>query len=172
MGEEDGLPKAGGDMKTLTIRKFPDPNLRKKCEPVVSVTEKEKKLFREMLNTMRRFKGVGLAAPQVGIARCLIVADIGKGPLMLANPEIVEKSGRDILAEGWLSVPGAAVEIVRDVRVVATGLDSRGERVEMEAEGLLARVLQHEIDHLNGVLILDYLPFQERCRYGLGSTGL
>jgi peptide deformylase len=159
-------------MKKLTIQKFPSPVLRKRCEPVLKVTEKERALFRQMLDVMRRSRGIGLAAPQIGISRCLMVVDIGEGALALANPEIVERKGRDALREGCLSVPGVLVEVFRDACVTAVGLDQKGERIEMQAEGLLARVIQHEVDHLHGKLILDYLPFQERCRHEFSAPNL
>lgn len=152
-------------MEALRVRKYPEVVLRAVCKSVPRVTEKEKDFFRQMLVTMHYFKGIGLAASQVGIARRLMVADIGEGPIGLANPEIVRRKGTDVLTEGCLSLPNASVGVSRDYQIVVTGLNQEGKFVEMKAEGLLARVIQHEIDHLNGKLILDYLPFDERQKY-------
>ncbi len=147
-------------MKALRIQKFPAPVLRKKCEPVSRVTEEDRYFLKQMLDVMRRSRGIGLAAPQVGIAQRFIVADIGSGGIVLANPEIVQRTGADVLIEGCLSIPEAEVEIVRNYSVVVTGLNEWGKTVELKAQGLLARVLQHEIDHLDGKIILDYLSCQ------------
>ena len=144
-------------MEILEIKKYPDAVLRKKCEAVKAVTAQEKRLFEDMLFTMHTFKGVGLAAPQVGLAKRLIVADVGGRMIKLANPEIISSSGSDKMVEGCLSIPERTVEIKRFYEVTVRGLNEKGERVEIEAKGLLARVLQHEIDHLRGKLIIDYL---------------
>ncbi len=152
-------------MEILEIKKYPDAVLRKKCEAVEAVTAQEKRLFEDMLFTMHTFKGVGLAAPQIGLVKQLIVADIGEGMIKLANPEIISSSGSDRMVEGCLSVPERSVEIKRFYEVTVKGLNEKGERVEIEAKGLLARVLQHEIDHLRGRLIIDYLnPWKRLLR--------
>jgi peptide deformylase len=109
-----------------------------------------------MLFTMDYFCGIGLAAPQIGISKKLIVAEVEDQIVKLANPEIVVAKGHDNMAEGCLSVPDTRVEIERYTEITVKGLDEKGEAIEMEAIGLLARVLQHEIDHLNGKLIIDY----------------
>ena len=144
-------------MEILEIKKYPDAILRKKCKAVEAVTAQEKRLFEDMLFTMHTFKGVGLSAPQVGLTKQLIVADVGGGVVKLANPKIINSSGSDRMVEGCLSVPERGVEIKRFYEVRVRGLNEKGERVEIEAKGLLARVLQHEIDHLRGKLIVDYL---------------
>ena len=152
-------------MEILEIKKYPDVVLRKKCEAIEAVTAQEKRLFEEMLFTMHTFKGIGLAAPQIGLAKQLIVADIGKGVIKLGNPEIISSSGSDKMVEGCLSIPERTVEIKRPYQVIVRGLNEKGEGVEIEAKGLLARVLQHEIDHLRGRLIIDYLsPWKKLLR--------
>jgi len=152
-------------MESLEIKKYPDVVLRKKCEVVEAVTAQEKRCFEDMLFTMHTFKGIGLAAPQIGLVKQLIVADIGEGMIKLANPEIISSSGSDRMVEGCLSIPERTVEIKRFYEVMIKGLNEKGERVEIEAKGLLARVLQHEIDHLRGRLIIDYLnPWKRLLR--------
>ena len=152
-------------MQVLEIKKYPDKVLRKKCEEIEGISSYEKDLFSKMLFTMRRFQGIGLAAPQVGILKRLIVVDIGRGEIKLANPEIVEVKGEDKLVEGCLSIPGAQVEVKRAYEVVVEGLNEENKLVQIKAKGLLARVLQHEIDHLDGKLIIDYLPFWRRWKF-------
>lgn len=149
-------------MGTLEIKKYPDPILRQKCKSVGAVTPKEKQLFRDMLLTMRANSGIGLAAPQVGEPCRLIVCDVDGKIVKLANPEIVEVKGKGKMAEGCLSIPDITVELERPYNVIVKGLDEKGEDVEIKAEGLLARVLQHEIDHLNGKLIIDYLSLLQK----------
>jgi peptide deformylase len=143
-------------MEPLTISKFPDAILRKDSIGLKEITDREKELFEKMLFTMDYFCGIGLAAPQIGISKKLIVAEVEDQIVKLANPEIVVAKGHDNMAEGCLSVPDTRVEIERYTEITVKGLDEKGEAIEMEAIGLLARVLQHEIDHLNGKLIIDY----------------
>ncbi|MFH1245483.1 MAG: peptide deformylase [Candidatus Omnitrophota bacterium] len=157
-------------MKMLEIKKYPDKILRIKSKPVKEITGKEVTLLEQMLLAMRYFSGVGLAAPQVGVHQRIIVADIGEGAVQLANPEILEVKGTDQLEEGCLSVPCAHVKIERPYRVVLRGLNEKGKPVEIEAKGLLARVLLHEIDHLDGKLIVDYMSFLGKIRFGLTSN--
>ncbi|MFA5261198.1 MAG: peptide deformylase [Candidatus Omnitrophota bacterium] len=154
-------------MEPLDIQKYPDAVLRRKCSPVAKVTDKERQLFEEMLFTMRHFAGIGLAAPQVGIARNLIVADIGEGAIQLANPVILRRKGADHLKEGCLSIPGVAVNVERSYEVTISGLNEQGQSVELKVKGLMARVLAHEIDHLKGKLIIDYLNFFGRMKLKL-----
>jgi len=149
----------------LEIRKYPDKILRKRCEDIEEVASYERKIFSEMLFTMKYFKGIGLAAPQVGLLKKIIVADIGEGEIMLANPKIIKLKGKDRMVEGCLSIPQAQVDVERAYEVIVEGLNEKGEQIEIKARGLLARVLQHEIDHLEGKLIIDYLPFLERLRF-------
>lgn len=157
-------------MKILEIRKYPEQILRKKSENIERITEQEIALFEDMLCTVRHFSGMGLAAPQVGINKRIIVTDIGEGPLKLANPEVLKVKGKDAMEEGCLSVPGALVNIARPDEVVVRGLNEKGKIVEVEAKGLLARVLLHEIDHLNGKLIIDYMSFFKKLKFRLCSN--
>lgn len=148
---------------------YPSLVLRRECRAVKDMTEAEFKLLAGMLQIMKRSNGIGLAAPQVGISRRLIVADIGDGPVMLANPVIEQKSDAwDVLTEGCLSLPGLSVEVKRPLEAVVAGVNEQGRPVRLEARGLLARVFQHEIDHLNGRLILDEFGWWERTKYTLG----
>jgi len=154
-------------MEPLEIKKYPDSILRKKCAQIKEVTDKETRLFEEMLFTMRHFAGIGLAAPQIGITRNLIVVDIGEGAIKLANPKILKAGGSDKLEEGCLSIPGVAVNIERSNEIIINGLNENNQIVEIKAKGLLARVLQHEIDHLRGRLIIDYLNLLEKFKLRL-----
>ena len=154
-------------MEPLVIKKYPDRLLRKRCIPVEKVTEKEKELFEEMLFTMKHFCGIGLAAPQIGISKKLIVAEVEERIIKLANPEIIKIKGTDNMIEGCLSVPGFTVDIKRPYEVIATGLNEKGQIVDVRAKGLLARVLQHEIDHLKGRLIIDYMSPLEKVKFKL-----
>ena len=144
-------------MEPLKIIKYPDDIVRKRCALVDKITESEIKLFKDMLFTMRYFKGIGLAAPQIGVNKSLIVADIGYGVIQLANPKILKMEGFVKWEEGCLSVPGAIVAIRRPDEIVVSGINEKNKAIELRARGLLARVLQHEVDHLNGKLIIDYL---------------
>lgn len=154
-------------MEPSSITKYPDKILRESCAWVDEVTDKEKELFKNMLFTMRYFSGIGLAAPQIGISKRLIVAEVEEKVIRLANPEIIEARGSGSMEEGCLSVPDTIVEIKRPYEVVIKGLNENGDEVEIKAEGLLARVLQHEIDHLDGRLISDYMSIQEELDFKL-----
>jgi peptide deformylase len=149
-------------MEPLEIKKYPDSVLRKKALEVKEVTDEEVRLFEKMLFTMRHFAGIGLAAPQIGIARNLIVADTDEGAIKLANPVILKTKGSDKMEEGCLSIPGVGVVIDRPDEIVVSGLNELGKVIEFKAQGLLARVLQHEIDHLKGKLIIDYVGLLEK----------
>ena len=143
-------------MEPLKIKEYPDKILRKNCADVKEITDIEKNLFEKMIFTMNHFCGIGLAAPQIGIGRKLIVAEVEKTIIKLADPRIVAIKGIDKMIEGCLSVPDLTVEVERPYEVIVKGLNEAGRTVEIEAKGLLARVLQHEIDHLKGKLIIDY----------------
>jgi len=149
-------------MSILKIRKYGDPVLRQKCEPVKEVTGEIKKLIDDMLETMHKNEGIGLAAPQVGVEKRIIIIDVGNGPLALVNPKITKKKGRDVLEEGCLSLPGIFVPVKRATKIIVEGLDKNGKKVIIEATYLAARAIQHEIDHLNGILIIDKISFFER----------
>ena len=152
-------------MFIFKIEKYPEKVLRKKCRSIQNVTERERDIFQKMLRTMYHFKGIGLAAPQVGLPERLIVADIGEGAVILANPQIINVKGNDELEEGCLSIPQAQVNVLRNYEITATGINEKGEIQEMNVKGLMARVLQHEIDHLDGKLIIDYLSLWQRFNF-------
>jgi peptide deformylase len=138
------------------LRLFPDPVLREIARPLERRGRAVEALACDMLELMRAHHGIGLAAPQVGLPVRLIVADIGEGPVCLVNPSLTPAPMRDRRMEGCLSLPGVHREVERAYVVEARGLDLRGSPVHFEAQGLLARVLQHEVDHLEGILIVDY----------------
>ena len=154
-------------MEPLPITKYPDKILKKNCARIDAVTDKEKGFFENMLFTMRYSAGIGLAAPQIGISKRLIVAEVEEKVIKLANPEIIEAKGTDEMEEGCLSVPDAIVKIKRPYEAVVKGLNERGDEVEIKTEGLLARVLQHEIDHLDGRLIIDHMTILEELNFKL-----
>jgi len=139
----------------LKIVKFPNPLLRKKSKVVKKVTPEIVKLIDDMIETMQAAPGVGLAAPQVGKSLRVMVADIGQNPIALVNPKIIKKSGSQVFTEGCLCLPGVEAPIERASQVVVKGWGREGKTVEIEAEGLLATVLQHEVDHLEGVVFID-----------------
>jgi peptide deformylase len=143
-------------MAIRNIVQYPDPVLKKKARPVQKFNARLHKLLDDMAETMYDAKGVGLAAPQVGILKRVIVVDVGEGLIEIVNPEIVEKKGEQLAPpEGCLSIPNLLGEVRRAQWVKVTGQDRDGNPVELEAEGYLARALQHEVDHLNGVLFID-----------------
>lgn len=151
--------RIGKFMAILPIRTFGDPILRTVSNPVETVDSRIKRLVDDMIETMYDAPGVGLAAPQVGVGRRIFVFDIGddQGPRTVINPELVETSGEWEYEEGCLSVPEYFWSIRRPARAVVRGLDLDGSRVEHGGEELLGRVLLHELDHLNGVLLLERL---------------
>lgn len=154
-------------MAILDVLHFPDPRLRKKAVPVSRVDEDIRSLARDMLETMYAQHGVGLAATQVNIQKRLLVMDVSEdrnSPLVLINPEIIARSGERESQEGCLSVPGYYDTVQRSEQVRARFLDEQGEVVERELDGLLSVCLQHEIDHLNGRLFIDYLSPLKRQR--------
>ena len=132
-----------------------DEVLRKKCRPVGEVTESIQTLVDDMIETMHDANGVGLAAPQVGVMRRIFVVDIGEGPIVLINPEIIEMSGEQTGEEGCLSLPGKAGTVTRANYVKIKGLDREGNEQVYEGTELLARAFQHENDHLDGILYID-----------------
>lgn len=143
-------------MAVLPIREFGDPVLRKKAKRVIRVNKGVRDTLDTMLDTMRAVSGAGLAAPQIGLSRRLVVIDTGEGPYSLINPEIIDRSEETETAwEGCLSWPGYVGEVERHARVSVKALDRDGHETWIEGEGLLARALQHEIDHLDGILYID-----------------
>lgn len=139
----------------LEIVEYGDPVLRERARPVKQVTVRIRVLAERMLKTMKENNGIGLAAPQVGVSRRILVASLDHRDYVLINPEIVSMEGQQVDIEGCLSFPSLQGEVPRAQRIVVRALDRYGEPFEMAAEGLLARVLQHEYDHLNGVLLID-----------------
>ena len=143
-------------MAAKEILKFDAPLLRKRAKPVRKVTGEIRQILDDMVDTMREAQGVGLAAPQIGVSRRLVVVDVGEGPCFLVNPEIIRTSDETETAwEGCLSFPGLLGEVERYARVTVKALDRDGHEFWMDGEGLLSRALQHEIDHLDGVVFLD-----------------
>lgn len=138
------------------ILKVPDPLLRKKCSPVERVSKKTGLLIDDLLRIMNRANGVGLAAPQVGILqRVIVVAPTGYKPMGLINPVILKSEGKVMGEEGCLSIPGLYGDVERAEFVEVEALDRKGNEVILELEGMPARVVQHEIDHLDGILFID-----------------
>ena len=142
-------------MAIRNIRKEEDPILRKKSREINIIDDKIKVLAKDMLDTMYKAEGVGLAAPQVGILKRIIVVDIGEGPIILLNPEIIFQEGRQEEVEGCLSIPNKAGVVIRPEAVKVKGMNLEGQSVEIEGSGYLARAFSHEIDHLEGVLFTD-----------------
>jgi peptide deformylase len=139
----------------LEIRTVGDEVLRRKSKPVKVVNGVIRRLLDEMAATMQHESGIGLAAPQVGIAKRVLVADVGDGLIELINPEILFAEGNQVGLEGCLSIPDVVGEVSRAESIRLTGLNRDGHQVWLEASGLLARCLQHEIDHLDGILFTD-----------------
>jgi peptide deformylase len=144
-------------MAPYSIRVVGDPVLRQRAPEVTNIDGRLAKLAEDMITTMYDAPGVGLAAPQVGVEKRMFVYDVGEGPLTIINPVIVESDGEWSFDEGCLSVPGLSWEVVRPKTVLLRGLDLDGGDVEIEADELLARCFQHEVDHLDGVLVLERL---------------
>lgn len=142
-------------MALRNLRIDGDEVLRKKCKKVTGITPRDLQLIEDMKETMYKENGVGLAAPQVGILKRIIVIDIGEGPFAVINPEILEKTGSQIDIEGCLSVPGEQGRVERPNYVKVKGLNEEGEETIFEGEELLARAFCHEIDHLDGILFID-----------------
>jgi peptide deformylase len=157
-------------MAVLQIQQFPEPVLARVAEPVVAADDTLRKLLADMADTMYDAPGIGLAAPQVGVSRRVIVVDVDwrekdRNPCGYLNPEIVHAEGTLSLEEGCLSVPEYQAEVSRAARVVMKALDPDGKPVEVEATGLHAVCLQHEIDHLNGSLFIDRISRLRRSLY-------
>jgi peptide deformylase len=154
-------------MAKLKILEFPDPRLRKKAAPVATVDDALRVFIADMFETMYEAPGIGLAATQVDVHKRLLVTDVSPDksePHVLINPEIVEKDGVTATDEGCLSVPGYYEEVERAEHIRVRFLDRNGDETEMEATGLLAVCIQHEIDHLDGKLFVDYLSEAKRQR--------
>ncbi|MEQ1558704.1 MAG: peptide deformylase [Methyloglobulus sp.] len=154
-------------MSILTILEFPDDRLRKKAVEVKAVDGKVKKLVDDMLETMYQAKGVGLAATQVNVQQRIVVIDVSEekdNPLCLINPEIIVKEGTEESEEGCLSVPGFFEKVTRAERIKVKALNKEGQPFELDADDLLAVCIQHELDHLEGKLFVDYISSLKRQR--------
>ena len=147
---------------TYEIRTFGDPVLKAVAQPVVDIDEKLVRLTDEMFDVMYKAPGIGLAATQIGVQRQVFVWDIDEERRVILNPQIVESSGEWLYDEGCLSIPGLYVEMLRPKRVLVRGINLDGNAVEFEADELLARLFQHEVDHLNGVLMFDRMTPDKR----------
>ena len=154
-------------MSLLNVLHFPDPRLRTRAEPVEAVDDDVRRLVDDMFETMYAAPGIGLAATQVNVHRRVIVIDISEGkdqPLCLINPEITALDGIEEMEEGCLSVPGVYERVSRADRITVSALDRDGAPYSLDAEGLLAVCIQHEMDHLEGKLFIDYLSEMKRGR--------
>ncbi|MCP5373152.1 MAG: peptide deformylase [Hyphomicrobiales bacterium] len=155
-------------MTVLSIIVAPDPRLKVNADPVDKVDGEIRQLMDDMLETMHSANGIGLAAPQVGVAKRILVMDVARPdedpqPIRMANPEVVWESEEEVLAEeGCLSLPDQYAEVVRPQKVRVRYLDHENEIRELEADGLLAKCVQHEMDHLDGVLFVDHLSSLKR----------
>ena len=149
-------------MPPYAIRVFGDPVLTQRAAEVDDINGALVRLADDMLTTMYEAPGLGLAAPQVGVQKRLFVYDAGDGPAVLVNPVISESSGEWAYEEGCLSVPGLSWEIIRPKEIHLTGFDLDGNEVSFEADELLSRLFQHEMDHLDGVLLLEHLDDEQR----------
>jgi peptide deformylase len=160
-------------MARLTILEYPDPRLRTKAAPVTTVDASIKQLVADMFETMYAAPGIGLAATQVDVHQRILVADVSEEknqPVVLINPEIIAADGREIAEEGCLSVPGYFDQVERAASLRVRALNVDGEPFEMQAEGLLAVCIQHEMDHLQGKLFVDYLSELKRTRLRKRAT--
>jgi peptide deformylase len=148
---------------TYQIRLFGDPVLKSRAAPVTDIDGKVARLVDDMFDTLYESdNGLALAAPQIGVQKQIFVWDLGEDPRVVFNPEIVESSGEWVYEEGCLSIPGLYVEIARPKQVLLRGVDVDGNPVEWEADELQARMFQHELDHLNGVLMFDRMTPEQR----------
>lgn len=164
----DEIPRLA-KTEPLQLRYYGDPVLRKRAEPVLEITEAEVKLADDMLMTLYATgNGIGLAATQVGVLKRFLIVDIGDTeeekfePLLLFNPEILSFEGESIAEEGCLSIPDVRADVKRPEKIVIKAMNLKGEEIGIETDGLIARVLQHEIDHLNGTLFIDRISGLKR----------
>ena len=144
------------------IRVLGDPVLRQEALPIENIDGRVVRMVEDMVPVMYEAEGIGLAAPQVGIQKRLFVYDIGEGPQTLVNPQITESDGEWAFDEGCLSIPGLSFEIIRPKQVHLVGRDLEDNEVSIEADELLSRLFQHELDHLDGILLLDHLDRDQR----------
>lgn len=150
-------------MAVRKVRYLPDAVLRKKAKKVPGIDGSVQRLIDDMVKTMQQSKGVGLAAPQIGVSlRVMVLQMPEEEPLAIINPEIVKRSGEREVIEGCLSVPGYQGEIKRSASVTVKGLNRQGKAIRIKATGLMAQALEHEIDHLNGVLYLEHIEGEDK----------
>jgi peptide deformylase len=142
-------------MESSEIVRYGDPVLRKKTEDVAEFDDEIRALITRMYIVMAEARGLGLAAPQVGVSKRIFTYDIGEGPHAMINGKILRTSGEEVSSEGCLSIPGLQGDVARAERVTIAGIDENGDKVKIKAEGLLARVFQHETDHLDGTMFVD-----------------
>ena len=155
---------------SFSIVKYPASILRKKTKKIKNITEEHRTSLKNMIDTMHKNKGVGLAAPQVGIDMQMAIVNAGEGDILkIINPKILKLEGLDITEEGCLSIPSVLVKVKRSKTVTAEYLDEWGKRITKRFHGLTAKAIQHEIDHLNGRLIIDYLPWYKRVFLKIGK---
>ncbi|MGH7618773.1 MAG: peptide deformylase [Gemmatimonadaceae bacterium] len=157
-------------MNVLDIRVLGDPVLREDTRPVTTITDELRALARDMFDTMHVAKGIGLAAPQVGRSERMAVVHVEENRLVIINPEVIHDEGKEKAEEGCLSIPDIYGDVERPAKVRVRATDLDGKQFEVDAEGLFARCLQHEIDHLHGKLFLDYLSVLKR-RAALAKWG-
>jgi len=152
-------------MTTLEIKKYPDPILRQRCQEVEGIDNEVLKLISEMEKIITEADGAGLAAPQVGVPRRIIIIQTEDGPQAFINPKIISKSKEvETVEEGCLSFPGIRLNIKRAKGVLIEALDMDGKAIQIEAKGIKARIFQHEIDHLDGILFIDRLSLFQRLK--------
>ena len=152
-------------MAILKLEVYPSDVLRKVAKPVGEVTTELIKLVRDMIDTMYTEDGVGLAAPQIGISKRIIIASPQAKPgteKIYLNPKIIKKEGEELGLEGCLSLPGIAAEVNRAKKITFTAMDLDGNKLNIKAAGFFARIIQHEVDHLDGKLFIDHVAFSER----------
>lgn len=144
--------------------------LRRRAKSVGRVTAEMQRLIDQMIDAMREAKGVGLAAPQVGVSKRVFVAEVEERIHVLIDPQIVKKDGEEVSSEGCLSIPGIVADVPRALRVTVKAKNRRGRGITLSAEGLLARVIQHELDHLDGILFLDRVVDRSTIREVIATT--
>ncbi|MFO7890169.1 MAG: peptide deformylase [bacterium] len=143
-------------MKEIKI--YPDTVLRQKAARVEEITKEMLNIAHEMIDIMYTYDGIGLAAPQIGISKQIIVVDYGEGPMIMFNPKIIEMTReQDITEEGCLSLPDITVPVLRPVRIQVKFINEENKNTELNADNIAAKVFQHEVDHLNGILIIDHI---------------
>ena len=159
-------------MAIRIMRHLPDPVLRQKAKRVSAIDNSIQQLIDDMVETMQRANGVGLAAPQVGVSLRVVVLQIpGEEPIAIINPKMVKRAGEREVTEGCLSVPGYAGEIKRSLSVTVKGQNRQGKAIRLKATGLMAEALEHELDHLNGILYVDHLESQDKLHKIEPETG-